>query len=294
MTDATGAILFNIAHRKSDRKKVEIHSQLVKIHERVERTLEDIGLPSKIPCTASEIALVEEIRKRPPFLDIGEKKEHIAYQRTILDSILHYLRTCQQRKELLEEVNTILSASATSLEKDILTDQEIRQKIKETHGIHTEIVSSLNLAKETADNLKVVGDRLCMETDKLREHIKEEEEREEKARKKSILAALPLFDAETILADPQCRKAAAREIKNILDDSVAAMKTNHNKARVRNAIKQFAFVCSALEIRNRELFNKGEDIIRLNLKMGQQAKAHERLQRNNNQVAVYYDIRLIC
>ncbi|XP_071942192.1 uncharacterized protein [Antedon mediterranea] len=85
------------------------------------------------------------------------------------------------------------------------------------------------------------------------------------------------MNEKALMADAANWKAASLEVKKALEEATKAAKTNNDRNMCRNALKQFNFMCVAMERRNQENGHLSQNILQLEVNVNHINKANERI-----------------
>ncbi|XP_019620462.1 PREDICTED: nuclear mitotic apparatus protein 1-like isoform X2 [Branchiostoma belcheri] len=92
-----------------------------------------------------------------------------------------------------------------------------------------------------------------------------------------VLQEGEVLDEETILADPENWRAAANQVRKILQDATKMARTNKARNEVRDAIKQFDFISAAVDRRADELRDRDSQIIDLKADIDRLSNTKDRM-----------------
>ncbi|XP_033096676.1 probable DNA double-strand break repair Rad50 ATPase isoform X2 [Anneissia japonica] len=269
-------------------------TQLAVIHDRVKKALAHYGINTNILATPSEIAMEELRQRRPPGFNTKQKREEMLHKRTILDTIHEYGQTCLRREMLIDEFSDWMYDVQTTVEKIIVSDEEIIKKNNEVTLMERSIIVAVNdhkkHVKKIVEKFKVLSremfetmnelatmehEEVEPETVDLTEAVSATTRRRNAVRSRAKDNKDPLNE-KALMADAANWKAASVEVKKALEEAGRMAKTNNDRNMCRNALKQFNFMCVAMERRNQENCVLSQNILELEVNVNHLNKATER------------------
>ncbi|XP_006823234.2 uncharacterized protein LOC102802684 [Saccoglossus kowalevskii] len=266
-------ILENVELDKMKREQNSTVKDLEKIHLRVKAMM-------------SEAA----ITNRPPGFSTKERRERILYQQSIMDLMHEYTQICVRRNSLMDEVGFWMVETNEALEKDMKAEAELLHQEQNEREIHRAMRSAILTAENSAKKIKRLGKVIFQEVQDEGESLKV------LASKQNTEYARPAMEnnggaAEdtSILGDAENWKSASQEVKQALNEAIKTAKNTKIKNTAKQGLKQFNFICVAIDKRNREVAQFGQEILDYQLKINQMTKANERLTHERDRLKMSCD-----
>ncbi|XP_013383055.1 centriolin isoform X2 [Lingula anatina] len=273
--------------KEADRKKLDIAARLNIIHERIKIAYENAGMVTNIYSSSSEREMLQKLQRKPPtaVFDIKEKKKRIAEQHNMMELVKTYLNGCEKRLQLMKEVEMWLD-SCNDLEEDCLSPEQLEAKGLEIQVSHLEILNALEFAKEAGEKLKVLGHKVMVEAGLI-----EEDDPSVSSEKKQVMRQLlrgervipkEALDETKLLSDPNNMEVALKTVSRTLDDASRVVKGNV-KIVLRNGARQFRFIKKAVAMRQEQIEQKDQELLKMGVEVDRLTNAAERLKRENEE-----------
>ncbi|XP_072034768.1 uncharacterized protein [Amphiura filiformis] len=284
---------------KNSRAQQETIKQLTIIHDRVKAALAHFGMNTNIHATASEVAEENMRKHRPPGFQTKLKREEMLHKQNILDTIHEFLQISIRRETLMDEVGDWLYDVQTTLEKNVLSEEDMKDKIKEEVEMERNAYQAMNdgkrSIKKTSDKFRALGREMF---DVMKSMAKEDEEGEfdemiggEVAPSPGDVIAKRMLNLEAkvqrkeeplndsaLMAELANWKSAAVEVKKALDDAFRMARTNIDRNGIKAAMKQFAFMLAAVDRRNQENMQLSQEILEVEVKVNHLQKSNEKTE----------------
>ncbi|XP_019620422.1 PREDICTED: uncharacterized protein LOC109466978 [Branchiostoma belcheri] len=204
-------------------------------------------------------------KPQPPNFISKEKRERKKKEKKTLKAIDEFIKHSAAQRQTLAETSDWLNASEGLL--DEFNDEESpEQKERMMNQVHRRIVMAVLTAQNCAQKLQRLGESIFSDTGMPAGDARQSPApgaRRPPPGQPRVLQEGEVLDEETILADPENWRAAANQVRKILQDATKMARTNKARNEVRDAIKQFDFISAAVERRADELRDRDSQIIDL-------------------------------
>ncbi|XP_078696879.1 uncharacterized protein LOC144924989 isoform X3 [Branchiostoma floridae x Branchiostoma belcheri] len=254
-----------VARARIYREQTDIAHKLHAIHKRVKTVYRQWDVKEDIHPTESEKQLVLAIGNRPPNFISKEKRERKKKEKKTLKAIDEFIKHSAAQRQTLAETSDWLNASEGLL--DEFNDEESpEQKERMMNQVHRRIVMAVLTAQNCAQKLQRLGESIFSDTGMPAGDARQSPApgaRRPPPGQPRVLQEGEVLDEETILADPENWRAAANQVRKILQDATKMARTNKARNEVRDAIKQFDFISAAVDRRADELRDRDSQIIDL-------------------------------
>ncbi|XP_066273967.1 cingulin-like isoform X1 [Branchiostoma lanceolatum] len=274
-----------VARARIYREQTDIANKLHAIHKRVKTVYRQWDVKEDIHPTESEKQLVQDISNRPPNYTSKEKRERQKKKKQTLKAIDEFIKhSATQRKTLAETSDWLHSSEGLLDEFD--DEGDPAQKERMMNQIHRRIVMAILTAQNCAQKLQRLGESIFSDTGVPGGEVGRQASAPRTKRaptgQQRVLQEGEVLDEETILADPENWRAAANQVRKVLNDATKMSRTNKARNEVRDAIKQFDFISAAVDRRADELRERDSQIVDLNAEIDRLNNTKDRMTEEYN------------
>ncbi|XP_035668169.1 coiled-coil domain-containing protein 186-like isoform X1 [Branchiostoma floridae] len=273
-----------VARARIYREQTDIANKLHAIHKRVKTVYRQWDVKEDIHPTESEKQLVLDIGNRPPNYMSKEKRERQKKKRQSLKAIDEFIKHSATQRNILAETSDWLNASEGLLD-EFDDEDDPEQKERTMNQLHRRIVMAILTAQNCVQKLQRLGESIFSDTGEPQgegQRASAPRARRLPAGQQRVLQEGEVLDEETILADPENWRAAANQVRKVLQDATKMARTNKARNEVRDAIKQFDFISAAVDRRADELRERDSQIVDLKAEIDRLNNSKDRMAEEYN------------